>query len=652
MDIQLTGGIVSNHASSVSDASIDKASKVDELIDSYKPIKPSNVNQNLRKKKAIGLHSVTFNNGIGGKGKGKHDSWDSYEEDLLRKNENNFWSRFEKMNISETSSSPFGLSLDTQMKTDDDDDNDEDGERDNEEKMDLTFSNDNENEQTMLSSSTGIGADGSNKYRDSINLKAPVTCVHYAPKNWRDLASSSDDGSSSNGPMKLAVTSGSKVLIYDAKTMSLMKSVSRFKEIAHSGQIRFDGSLLCAGCDDGEVKVFNIDGAGSSLLRTYSGEHRGPVKVVKWAPMEAGKIATGSDDKTAKLWDVSSDKSLVTFKGHNDYVRSLAHAVGDRWITGSYDHKVRVFDERTQDQNNVIEFDHGSPVECVLPLPGGSVVLSSGGDTIKAWDLVSGSDKPIHEFSNHQKTITSLCMDAEGKRIMSASLDSLVKVYNMGTFEVLHTFRTPGPILSLSMANDNSRFAVGTANGLISVRERRAPPPRLLPLPLPRGGSRRFFVRGRDEIPSADDIHIKANKKQKLKSYDKLLKAFKYHEALDAVLETRNPTLVVAMLEELINRDGLYVALSGRDEMNLEPILSFLVKYTTNPAYSSFLSTVCEKVLTIHAGLLGRSTVVDSLMMKLSKQIKQELRLHKELMKLSGVVDMLLSSSSSSSSSN
>jgi WD40 repeat protein len=56
--------------------------------------------------------------------------------------------------------------------------------------------------------------------------------------------------------------------------------------------------------------------------------------------------------------------------------------------------------------------------------------LGAGSDTIKVWDVVGGC-RLVHSFSNHAKTITALALDAEGTRILSASLDSHVKVYDV-----------------------------------------------------------------------------------------------------------------------------------------------------------------------------------------------------------------------------
>merc|ERR1712196_78244 len=114
-------------------------------------------------------------------------------------------------------------------------------------------------------------------------------------------------------------------------------------------------------------------------------------------------------------------------------------------------------------------FNHGAPVEALLSIGGGSVLLSAGGNFIKVWDTIAG--RMIHSFSNHQKTITGLCLDSTKTRLLSGSLDGHIKIYNIENYNVVHGLKYNQPILSLAMAPDNSRLVVGMADGSINIRQ-------------------------------------------------------------------------------------------------------------------------------------------------------------------------------------
>jgi U3 small nucleolar RNA-associated protein 15 len=133
-----------------------------------------------------------------------------------------------------------------------------------------------------------------------------------------------------------------------------------------------------------------------------------------------------------------------------------------------------------------------------------------------------------------------------------------------------------------------------------------------------------------------------SKKRNKLAAYDKSLMKFNYQQALDDVLRTRSPVAVVAVLEELKHRSGLQAALQNRDDVSLEPFLTFLVKYVTNPRFARVLTQVCGVVLDLYGNQLGQSATLDELFVKLRNQLDEEVRTQKNLLQLSGTVDMLL----------
>jgi U3 small nucleolar RNA-associated protein 15 len=94
------------------------------------------------------------------------------------------------------------------------------------------------------------------------------------------------------------------------------------------------------------------------------------------------------------------------------------------------------------------------PVEQVLMFPSGTVALSTAGPILRVWDIVAGG-RCTRALSNHQKTVTSLAFNGAADRLLTGSLDQMVKVYDVSTYKVVHTMRYPAPVLCLAISVRN-----------------------------------------------------------------------------------------------------------------------------------------------------------------------------------------------------
>ncbi len=99
-------------------------------------------------------------------------------------------------------------------------------------------------------------------------------------------------------------------------------------------------------------------------------------------------LASGSWDKTIKVWDVVTGTELRTLTGHSDRVRSVVYSPDGRYLaSGSWDKTIKVWDVVTGTELRTLA-GYSGWVWSVAYSPDGRYLASGNGDkTIKIWEV-------------------------------------------------------------------------------------------------------------------------------------------------------------------------------------------------------------------------------------------------------------------------
>jgi WD40 repeat protein/serine/threonine protein kinase len=229
----------------------------------------------------------------------------------------------------------------------------------------------------------------------------------------------------------------------------------------HDGEVSsvaFDarGKRVASGSVDRTVRVWEAEtGKELCILRG----HTDCVETVAFSP-DGQRLASASRDKTLKVWDLAKGEVVYTLD-HPGEVAGVAYSPdGRRLASGGWDKRVRIWDARSGKLERTLA-EHPSRVFCVAFSPDGRR-LASGSSDVRIWDTTTGELLGACTGNSVEPLIWvgGVAFHPDGTRLASANGNKTVCLWDSMTFQALHVLRGhKSGVNIVSFSPDGARLA-------------------------------------------------------------------------------------------------------------------------------------------------------------------------------------------------
>jgi WD40 repeat protein/transcriptional regulator with XRE-family HTH domain len=196
-----------------------------------------------------------------------------------------------------------------------------------------------------------------------------------------------------------------------------------------------DGKVLATGSSDKTVRLWDL--ATGETIRIFSSD-TSSFEELAFSPDGKTILVAGGTDKSAHLWDVASGQQVKLFSGDTAPVVDVAFSPdGKYFVTASVDFTAPIRDVATGQTVHVLT-GHREHITRIAISPDGKYVVTGSVDrTARLWDVATG--KQVRVF-DHPEVVSAVAYSPDGKYLATGCEDFVARLWEASTGQVVHEF--------------------------------------------------------------------------------------------------------------------------------------------------------------------------------------------------------------------
>ena len=277
-----------------------------------------------------------------------------------------------------------------------------------------------------------------------------------------------------NGELVISASRDETIKIWSIKKRKCIKTIKDHIGTVTSIVVRPQNDFFVTASYEQGISLWDID-SFERIATIEDSSNKGDIDYTRRSISISpdGSILASSSHDAIQIWDLKTKKHINTLNGHSNYVTSLFFSPDGQWLTScSWDDTVRIWNlKEQQDSSPLISYDTEVSFAAFLPSKG-EIITTSWDNKILIWRVSDKKELVSFQLGEHETSINSACLNQNERYLVTASLDGIIKLWDIENFVLLGTFNqipihgsfTGATVINYMDFHPNERFFIFATN--------------------------------------------------------------------------------------------------------------------------------------------------------------------------------------------